>query len=372
MSETYEDIKRRHAAGSDGSVKLKRGTAYQMRKVSWLWLGWLARGKLHILGGQKGTGKSSIAFDLLAQITSGGKWPDGTPAPFGDVLIWSGEDDIEDTILPRFAVAGGDLNRVYFIEGVIIEGMKRAFDPAIDMEALLVAAKDLPELTAIVIDPIVSATAGDSHKNSETRRGLQPLVDLAVDRDLSVIGITHFTKGTQGTDPIERITGSLAFGAIPRVVWGAAKGDNEDGPRKLVRIASNIGMSGGGFEYLLRQDLLPDHDFTGQRVVWSKRLDGSPLELLENPQDKSKKMQAMALLDELLVNGPVRVEDIRDAAKANSISWPTIERAKSEAGNIIAEQAGRLRRDGLIADEGGPSRGWYWRKQPVSGYARHH
>jgi putative DNA primase/helicase len=365
-SETYEDIKRRHTNGNDkgqgARIEIRRGSRYQMRKISWAWPGWLARGKLHILGGQKGTGKSTIAFDFLAQITVGGKWPDGVPAPLGDVLIWSGEDDIEDTILPRFVAAGGDPDRVCFIDGVIVDGVKRGFDPAIDMANLLATMRDLPDLVAILIDPIVSATMGDSHKNSETRRGLQPLVDLAGERNIAVIGITHFTKGTQGKDPIERITGSLAFGAIPRVVWGAAKGDSEDGPRRLVRIASNIGQTGGGYEYLLRQDLLLDHDFTAQRIVWGKRLDGTPLELLENSQEKSKKMQAIALLDTILVNGPVPVGEIKEAAAANGISWATVDRVRSDDKNIVADQAGKLRALGLLTDDGGKVRGWYWRK----------
>src|SRR3954451_12914731 len=176
----------------------------------------------------------------------------------------------------------------------------------------------------MLIDPIVSATPGDSHKNAETRRGLQPLVDLADQRNIALIGITHFTKGTQGRDPIERITGSLAFGAIPRVVWAAAKGDNEDAPRRLVRIASNIGATSGGFEYLLRQEPLADHDFTAQRILWGNRLIGTPLELLENSPDQGKKTQALTLLDQLLVNGPIPVKEIQNAAKTHGISWPTI------------------------------------------------
>jgi hypothetical protein len=344
----YDESQKGRASDAPGHVEIKRGKGYQMQKIQWLWPGWLARGKLHILGGQKGVGKSTIAYDVLAQPTCGGKFPDGTAAPQGDVLIWSGEDDIADTILPRLAVAGADLNRVCFIDGIIVDGVKRAFDPATDMASLLVAVRDLPELVAMLIDPIVSATSGDSHKNAETRRGLQPLVDTAIERNLVLLGITHFTKGTQGRDPIERITGSLAFGAIPRVVWGAAKGDTEDGPRKLVRIASNIGQSGGGFEYLLRQDRVLDHDFTAQRIVWGNRLEGSPLELLENTQDKGKKLQAVELLDSLLVNGGIPVSDIQDAARANGISWATMQRAKGEAKNIVAEKI---------------SKGWQWRKE---------
>src|SRR3954468_15666343 len=96
--------------GTPGMVTLRSGAGYRMEKINWFWPGWLAGGKLHVLAGQKGAGKSSVVFDLLAKITCGGKWPDGTPAPLGTVLIWSGEDDIADTILPRFVAAGGDRN----------------------------------------------------------------------------------------------------------------------------------------------------------------------------------------------------------------------------------------------------------------------
>jgi len=332
-----------------GGAEIKRGKGYLMEKIAWIWPGWLARGKLHLIGGQKGAGKSTIAFDLLAQMTCGGKFPDGSTAPVGDVLVWSAEDDIKDTILPRMVVAGGDRNRICFVDSFTgPDGVKRAFDPSTDIDGLFVALRDLPDLVAILIDPIVLAMAGDSHKNSETRRGLQPLVDAAVERNVVLIGVTHFAKGTQGQDPIERITGSLAFGAIPRVVMAAAKGDSEDGPRRLVRIGSNIGNSGGGFEYLLRQDLVPDHDFTAQRIVWGKHLVGSPLELLENSQEKSKKIRAIELLDELLVNGGISVDDIKKAAQANGISWRTMESAKSEDKNIIAEKVGRS---------------WHWRRE---------
>jgi RecA-family ATPase len=205
---SYEAIKRRHrglcaASGETGAVEIKRGSGYQMRKIPWLWPGWLARGKLHILAGQKGAGKSTIGFDLLAQLTHrGGKFPDGTAAPLGDVLIWSGEDDIEDTILPRIVVAGGDPDRVCFIDGIVIDGAKRAFDPATDMTGLLSAALELPNLIAALIDPIVSATPGDSHKNSETRRGLQPLVDFATELDFVLLGLQHFTNATHNALPI--------------------------------------------------------------------------------------------------------------------------------------------------------------------------
>jgi putative DNA primase/helicase len=113
-------------------------------------------------------------------------------------------------------------------------------------------AGKLPNLLLIIIDPIVSAVAGDSHKNAETRRGLQPVVDLLSITNAAGLGLTHFTKGTAGRDPVDRITGSLAFGALPRVLFGAAKPADQETKRRFVRVASNIGPDGGGFEYAIQ------------------------------------------------------------------------------------------------------------------------
>jgi hypothetical protein len=92
----------------------------------------------------------------------------------------------------------------------------------------------------------------NSHNYAETRNGMQPVVDFAEAADTAVIGIGHLTKGTAGKDPLERLNGSGAFGAIPRLVMGAAKNEAEgdDEPERImVRIKSNIGPSGGGFGY---------------------------------------------------------------------------------------------------------------------------
>ena len=139
-------------------------------------------------------------------------------------------------------------------------------------------------MRVIVVDPLVAAVSGDSHKNAEVRRGLQPLVDLARRRGCAVLGITHFSKGTTGRDPLERITGSLAFGALARIVLVAAKQDADgDRParRVLLRAKSNNGPDGGGFAYDLRQEPLPDYPgIEASRAVWGGAIDGTAREVL--------------------------------------------------------------------------------------------
>ncbi|CAK9253598.1 unnamed protein product [Sphagnum jensenii] len=79
---------------------IERGDQISLMPIDWLWNGWLARGKLHMLAGAPGTGKTTIALSLAAILTSGGKWPDGTTTWCCDVIIWSGEDDPADTLAP--------------------------------------------------------------------------------------------------------------------------------------------------------------------------------------------------------------------------------------------------------------------------------
>ncbi len=262
------------------------------------------------------------------------------------MLIWSSEDGYKDTILPRFIAAGGDKRRLYPVPKVeTANGETRPFDPAIDMGALMEAARELPNLMAVMIDPIVMASAADSRMNAETRRGLQPVIDLAEDCGAAIIGITHFTKNTQGKSLIERITGSLAYGALPRVVFGTvAKDDDDNAPRRFIRIAWNIGPKGGGFEYTLTA-----RDATGiqqhregatcrmgrraarrsakKAVRWSWRT-------VATAQHLQRWWQGIFAREPRTQRHMVLISELKAAAAAHSLKWPTVEKARQGMGNI--------------------------------------
>ena len=187
------------------SVVLVSGADLHPVPVAWLWRHWLALKKLHILAGAPGQGKTTIALTMAATVTIGGSWPDGTRSEKGNVLIWSGEDDPADTLLPRLLAAGADRNRCHFVIGSRRAGEVVPFDPARDLNQLLARIDQIGGVRLLIVDPVVSAVAGDSHKNTEVRRALQPLVDLAAACDCAVLGITHFSKGGQGSDPAQRV-----------------------------------------------------------------------------------------------------------------------------------------------------------------------
>lgn len=309
--------------------------------VRWIFPGYLARGKFHVLAGAPGTGKTTIAMHLAACITAGLAFPSGWIPKAGNVLVWSGEDDPSDTLVPRLKAAGANLDRIHFVGDTREDGQRRPFDPARDVDLLVEAAGSIENLALIVVDPVVSAVGGDSHKNAEVRRGLAPLVDLAARVDAALLGITHYSKGTGGREPLERVTGSIAFGALARVVLGTVRMEAEEGQAQrmmMARAKSNIGPDGGGFTYAFEQiDLPDDPGVTASRVSWGAAVEGSARELLAEPEmDNRRKApareEAEEWLRELLEPGPVATDEIKAESKEAGLTWATVRRAKEAIG----------------------------------------
>ena len=253
---------------------------------------------------------------------------------------------------------GANLERIHFVKsvgpkpGVKIKDMKeRPFNPATDMGALRDAIIELGDVALIIVDPIVSAVSGDSHKNSETRQGLQPLVDLCQDVKAVLLGITHFTKGTSGREPIERVTGSLAFGAVARVIMvTAVQPVEEEGalPKHVFAIAKcNIGPMSCGFEYELESvDLEGWPDVRCSEVKWGKTVEGTARELLNEAEETGKDDRkavdrAADFLRETLVDSEMLCSDVKAAAEAQGVSWSAIERAKEKKVSIKSRRDGK-------------------------------
>lgn len=339
MSAAVQDLAR--AAAALPAVRLLRGDAVTLEPVRWLWRGFLPAGMLTILGGAPGCGKTTIALSLAAIVTRGGAWPDGSRCTqAGDVVIWSGEDANAVTAA-RLVASGADMHRVHFIDGITgTDG--DAFDPGRDMALLEATAERLAAPRLLILDPIVSAVAGDSHKGAEVRRALQPVVALGQRLGCAVLGITHFSKGTNGRDPVERVTGSIAFAALARLVLVAAKVKAEasvdaEARRVLMRAKSNIGPDDGGFAYALeRVEVAPEVE--GQRVVWLEALDGTARELLADAEadpasdDDGGPGDCAQWLREFLSTGPAPAREVKRSGDDAGYAWRTVQRAMRRAG----------------------------------------
>lgn len=320
------------------SVKIRCGADIKPQAISWLWPGWLPAGKLTILAGAAGTGKTTLALAIAAIITAGGRWPDGTASKSkGNVLIWSSEDVADDTLVPRLIASGADLSRCHFIEGIAQNGESVPFDPSQDIVELHRAADAMGGVSLLLIDPIVSAVAGDMHRANDVRRSLQAVVDFADAHNCAVLGITHFAKGGAGRAPQDRVIGSQAFGALARMVLVTAK--EEDGSRRvLARAKSNIAADNGGVAYSIESSVL-DGGIAATHAMWDGVIEGTAREILgevetdETDGGHSKDELSQMLIDTLKDAGgsmPTKAlqAEVRDAGH----SWDAAKRLKKELG----------------------------------------
>ena len=303
------------------NVELVSAEAIEPAPIDRLWDGWLAKGKLQVLAGQPGTGKTTLALALTAITSIGGVWPDGSQATEGNVVIWSGEDDPADTLVPRLIAAGADRSRVHFVTGVSEDGGKRSFDPAKDMGPLSQAMERIGDVKLVVIDPIAMVAVKDSHRNAETRRDLQPVADLCQATGAAGLGIHHLAKGTVGREPHERLIGSIAFAAVARVVMIATKTPPREGERNerrvLIRAKSNIGPDDGGYVYDLEQVELSEYSLFASRVLWGEAVEGTAREVLaeaELDEERSPRDDAKGFLRSFLSEGPAAAKEVQAAA----------------------------------------------------------
>lgn len=352
VSKKLDQDQRRKLKREGGDIALlEKASEIRPVPVIWLWLNWIAIGKLSLIAGAPGTGKTTLALAFTAIISKGGMWPDGSKSPKGVVVIWSSEDDKSDTLITRLIANGADLENVRFLSSVKdSNGDPRPFDPAEDTEALMRGIREIEGVKLILFDPIVSAVAGDSHKNAEVRRGLQPIVDLANEIGAAIIGITHFTKGTGGKDLVERFTGSLAFVALARTALATAI-DSINGGYVLTRAKSNLGPSGGGYRYEIEQVALKEYpEITASKIVWGEVLEGSAKELIKDAEAENVRPNHEGSVEEwlnkYLTNGPMLANDIMNFGKLDGFSRDRLNRAKDKLGI-------KSKRDGF----GGA---WWW------------
>jgi putative DNA primase/helicase len=338
-------------------VKIRCGADIKPQPITWLWPGWLPAGKLTILAGAAGTGKTTLALALAAIITAGGTWPDGTVSQGkGNVLIWSSEDVADDTLVPRLIASGADLSRCHFIEGVAQNGVSVPFDPAQDIVDLHRAVEAIGGVSLLLIDPIVSAVAGDMHKANDVRRSLQAVVDFADAHGCAVIGISHFAKGGAGRTPQDRVIGSQAFGALARMVLVTAK--EEDGSRRvLARAKSNIAIDEGGIVYSIEPATLDDGIAT-THAIWDGVIEGTAREILGevevdasidgDSRDELKRMLTDILKD---AGGTMPTKALQAEVRDAGHSWDVAKRLKKDLGI-----------ESVKLSMGGP---WVWRLQKV-------
>jgi hypothetical protein len=225
---------------------LVRYTSIAATTIDWMWKGYLAIGKLTMLNGEPGSGKSFLSLDIAARVSRGADWPDGAANPFppSSVLVLTEEEDPADTIKPRFLAAGGDPANLIMLN--VGEGSH--FQIEKDTPKLKDMLMEVtPPVRLLILDPVLDYTKINKDKDDEVRTALNTLKGLAKDLDAAVLGINHLNKKTdQGA--IHRVAGARGWVSYARLNFLVGI---KDGMRHLVTLKTNIVKNTGSFAFTL-------------------------------------------------------------------------------------------------------------------------
>jgi putative DNA primase/helicase len=294
--------------------------------VSWLWPARIPRGKLSVMAGDPGLGKSYLSLRMAATVSTGAMWPDGGRATRGTVLILSAEDDAADTIRPRLDGMGADVARIFMVDTVqdADSELGRFFSLRQDVDVLREAIEDAGA-DLVLIDPLNAYLAGvDSHKAAEVRGALSPLAAVAADTGAAVVCVHHLNKGSSA-NALYRASGSLDFIAAARVVHGVAADPDDPERRLFVPLKCNLSTMPAGIGFRVDDSgVVFDHDpvTIGAAEAFANRQADS--------DDRTERDDAKEFLLGELAAGSVLATDVFASARALSITEKTLRRAAAD------------------------------------------
>jgi putative DNA primase/helicase len=328
----------------------------------------LARGEHTMIAGAPDLGKSQIAIAMAAGITTAGHWPCGEGrAPLGSVIILAAEDSIEHTVVPRLIAGGADLKRVHFVRAAVTNdgNGRRTFNFQADLAKLKTLIKDIEDAALVIIDPVTAYMGKiDSHKNTEVRGVLAPLGDLAQECNVAIASITHFTKrtGSASTKAIDRIIGSIAFIAAPRIGFIVIADPDDPDRRLFLHIKNNISRPPQGLAFRVEQAVVASDekgDFVGSYIAWeSEPVEKTADEALRPNvnSEQTAKADAVEFLSEVIAAGPVKVMHIEKQARAACLLGADQSIGQSKPFRSARKELGIV----SYQPKGRKAGGWFW------------
>ncbi len=310
------------------SLATKPFSAIKSERVIWLWPARIPLGKLTLIAGDPGLGKSMLTAFIAATVSTGRVWPDGTHAPAGDVLIVNLEDGQADTTRPRLDAAGADVARVHAADLVRQpDGTLRCMTLG-DVQPIADALERMEKPRAVILDP-VSAFMGnaDSHVAADVRGLLAPLAELAQRSGVAFILIAHLNKSS-AQSAMNRINGSGAYVAACRAAWIVAKDKGDEARRLLLPLKNNLGPDQGGLAYrvAVAENGAPRVEFEPEPV--NIRADDA----LAAPGDDEGADDPVTFLRELLAGGAMSARDVQREARDFSLTDKQLRSARERLG----------------------------------------
>ena len=304
------------------TVKIIRMSDVELTPVDWLWKPYLPFGKLSVLQGNPGEGKTYFAMHLAAACTNGKLLPNMERMEPFNVIYQTAEDGLGDTVKPRLIEAGADLDRVLVIDDSDVQltlSDERIEKAIIENNARLV-----------IIDPIQAYLGADVDMNraNEVRPIFMRLGQVAQRTGCAILLIGHLNKAA-GMQSLQRGLGSIDIAAAVRSVLFIGKLKHDPTMRILTHEKSSLAPPGASLAFSLGDEggfrWVGEYDITADEML-------SGIE----PQRETKTQQAKDLICTLLAGGKqVLSEDIDKAALERGIPGRTVRDAKRELGDAL-------------------------------------
>lgn len=327
------EIARDEEDARKGTPRLTRLSDVEPEAVEWLWPGRLPLGKISLLEGDPGLGKSTVGIDLAARVSRGLPLPGGGSYGPAAVVLLSAEDGLADTVRPRLDAAGADVRNVYSLS-LVIE----------DAETLPTLDGDLPRIERavsdakarlLVVDPLMAFLGGEvnSYRDQDVRRALAPLAKMAERLHLAVLVVRHLTKGG-GAASIYRGGGSIGIVGAARSALLVAKDPDNEERRIVASVKSNLAKPPASLAYRIE-----DASNGAPRLLWEEGDAGITADELlaaQGPAIESGRPRdhAVAFLARYLAAGPRPADEVIRDGESEGLSEKTLRRARATLGAV--------------------------------------
>lgn len=282
--------------------------------VQWLWYPYIPFGKLTIMQGDPGEGKTHLILAVTAQLTKGEALPQAEPMLPANVIYQTAEDGLSDTIKPRLEMVGADCSRV-----LVIDESKETLSLS---DARIREAIEQTNAKLLILDPLQAYLGAnvDMHRANEIRPVFHKLGQVAEETGCAVVIIGHMNKG--GTKSGYRGLGSIDITAAARSVLVVGKSPQDPNTRIMAHSKSNLARAGASIAF----ELGDSFRFLGKSSITVDELLGFE-QVKRNPLEEAK-----SLLLSMLSDGRQESKVIFEEAQQRGISERTVKTAKKELG----------------------------------------